>query len=191
MTRTPSKRQLSPEQDRIIYNVVVHRKDIEGILRAIEARGLRVALFADGQKYRDLPEVVHAHGSHVNELEFHGHNEKLGSVSLLLANGQARIRAGGSFVARELQHELSLFLLTRRSMKKRIFAWDVWRALSMAAFMAEFILLFLEPVRGDVPHRLHVLLWIAFFIWPVFRAMSRLLHPVEIENPDFLTAVHR
>jgi hypothetical protein len=44
--------------------------------------------------------------------------------------------------------------------------------------MVEFILLFLEPVRGKIPYLLHVYLWIVIFLWPVSRVMARLLHPL-------------
>jgi hypothetical protein len=191
MTHPPSKNKYPPGPDRLIRNVIVHRKDIEVLLRAIRARGLEVVLYARGEKCRGLDEVVRVHGAHLNDLELHGYNKKLGSVSVLLQNGHALIHAEGSFVSKELQHELTLFLNTRRSLKKRIFSWGGWRLLSIAAFVAEFILLFIEPVRGQIPYRLHLYLWIAVFLWPVSRVMAPFLHPFEIESPKLLSARHR
>lgn len=190
MTRLAFKNQDPHEQGRFFRDVVVDRKDMEQLLVAFEDRGFRINFYAQGGKYRGRNEIAREHRSHINELEIHGYDKKLGSVSVLFQNDNARIRADGSFVAKELQHELALFLSSRQSITKRVSSWIGWRAVSFAAFMAEFVLLFLEPVRVEIPRLFHVYLWGAAFLWPASWAITRFLRPVEI-SPEQLTAVRR
>lgn len=179
MTRLPFKKQDPHEPDRFFRDVVVDREDMELLLNAFNARGFRIILYVQREKYLGLNEIVREHGAHVNELEIHGYDKKLGSVSVIFQNGHARIRAAGSFVAKELQHELGLFLSSRQSVKKRIFSWVGWRAVSFGALIAEFVIVFLEPVRGEISCLFRVVLWIAVSLWPVSWVIARFLQTVD------------
>jgi hypothetical protein len=150
-----------------IRNLLLHPDDIGHMIRAFKARHFEVSILKGDTVRTGHQEFSFSLRRNFPEMQITGYSEKFGIVSVRLKGGDARIRARGSFVARELQHELTGFLNSRRSIRKRIFSWEGWPFVSIFAIGAEFVLHFLAPVRHELPRLLHAQLWFVACLWPV------------------------
>ena len=163
-----------------IPDVVIHREDLERVIESFRRQELPVTISDRLSEFADIEDVVRKRGSRPDEIKIYSYSEKHGSVSVLFSADDARIYAMGDDVARGVYRELNDLLSGRHNWKKHFCKLKIWFVFVVSALTAESVLVFMMPIRGEVPWLLHTFLWGVIVAWMLFRVCLRFLPMIRL-----------